>query len=166
MCLNSMFSKRKAYYVPGIISLIGIWTFYFYFRERFISKKETCLSIVVPRDRNDDTRYSTAALLRQIANKKQIQIELDGDCKTNQKKMELIRYEARKLNYTKDTTTVINISLTNEMTYGDVVKLVDLCYADKHKKFALVKKSFLIFGKYPWTPEKYYQRVTDDEFIE
>jgi hypothetical protein len=48
-----------------------------------------------------------------------------------------------------NTMTVINISLTNEITYEDIVKLLDLCYTDKHKRFALIKKSFIIFGEYP-----------------
>jgi hypothetical protein len=75
-----------------------------------------------------------------------VKIELDGDRETNQKKIELIKYEARKLKYTKDTTTVINISLTNETTYSELVQLIDLCYADKHKRFTLIKSllSFLV----------------------
>jgi hypothetical protein len=143
-----MNKTRKLFYVSGIISLIGIWSFYFFFREKFVIKKESYLSLIMPNDVNDNNLFSTGVILRQILYKKQIKIELNGDQETNQKKMELIRYEARKLKYTKDTMTVLNISLTNEIIYGDIVKLLDLCYADKHKRFVLLKKSFIIFGEY------------------
>jgi len=144
-----MNKTKKLFYLPGIISLIGIWSFYFYFKERFIQKKETYLTLAIPKDGNKYGLLSVGSIIKQIVTKKQIKIELNDDVETNQKKMELVKYEARKLKFTKDTMTVINISLTNETTYGDIVKLLDLCYIDKHKRFVLMKKSFLIFGEYP-----------------
>ena len=141
---------RKLYYAPGIISLIGIWAFYFYFQKRFIVKKQVCLSFVVPTDRNYNTpTFSTNYMQNWIAKKKQLRIELTGDREINQKKIELIRYEARKLKYTMDTTTVINIALTKEVKYSELIQLIDMCYIDKHRRFTLIKNSFLIFGEYP-----------------
>ena len=140
---------RKLYYAPGIISLIGIWVFYFCFQNRFRYKPETCLNLVVPKENNKNCQFSTGYVLRLIRSKKQITIELNGDKETNQKKIEFIKYEARKLKYTRDTTTLINITLTNETTYGEFIQLLNLCYADNHKRFALLKKSLIIFGEYP-----------------
>jgi hypothetical protein len=144
-----MQQKTRFLYLPWVISLIGIWVFYFAFKEKFSIKNETCISLAIPKDGNDDKLYSLGAITRQIAHKKQIKIELNADKQTNQKKIELIRYEARKLNYTQDTTTVINIRLTNEVTYNELIQLIDQCYSDKIKRFTLLKNSFIIFGEYP-----------------
>lgn len=152
---HPIFMKRgkKLYYAPGVISLIGIWSFYFHFQNRFKSRPETSLIINVPKENNNYFQYSTGYFKKLIASKKQIKLELNEDRETNQKKIEFIKYEARKIKYTKDTNSVISISLTNETTYGEFVKLLNLCYADDHKLFVLFKKSFLIFGEYPPTPK-------------
>lgn len=74
---------------------------------------------------------------------------MNEDKYTNQKKLNFIRYEARKIKYTKDTTSVINIAITNEVTYSEILQIIDMCYEDDHKMFTLLKKRFIIFGEYP-----------------
>lgn len=150
-----MSKGKKLYYIPGIISLIGIWVFYFSFQKRFTSKKhEGYLSFYVPNDDSSNPyRFSTNAIMRTISKKKQIRIVLNEDRKTNQKKIDFIRYEARRLKYTQDTTAVIVITLTNETSYAELVQLIDMCHEDKHRQFTLAKRLFIIFGEYPPKPE-------------
>ena len=100
-------------------------------------------------DGNSLSLFSSLYVLNLIKNKKQIQAELDDDKLTNQKKLSFIQYEARKLKYSKDTNSVINISLTNEVSYSEVLQLFNICFEDGHKRFALLKNRFIIFGEYP-----------------
>ena len=102
-------------------------------------------------DGNSLSLFSSLYVLNLIKNKKQIQAELDDDKLTNQKKLSFIQYEARKLKYSKDTNSVINISLTNEVSYSEVLQLFNICFEDGHKRFALLKNRFIIFGEYPST---------------
>jgi hypothetical protein len=75
-------------------------------------------------------RFSSYWIEKQIKNKKQIVLTSDADEKTNRKKFVLIKYEAGKIKYTQDTSTVLRIRFTNNITYGPIVRLIDLCYAD------------------------------------
>lgn len=98
-----------------------------------------------PKDGNDPYKYTTGTILRSINNKKKIKFELDDDPETNQKKMEMIRHEARKLKYTEDTTAVIWVSLSQYINYGNFIELLNLCYADDHRRFVLIRNVFIIY---------------------
>lgn len=107
------------------------------------------ISFAVPNDKPDYFIFSSAYIMSRVKSKKQVQVELNEDKYTNQKKLNFIRYEARKIKYTKDTTSVINIAITNEVTYSEILQIIDMCYEDDHKMFTLLKKRFIIFGEYP-----------------
>jgi biopolymer transport protein ExbD len=146
-----MTAGRKLYYAPGMISLIGLFIFFNWSMQKFNPQPQTYLTINVPRENSDksDYRYSIDGIEKQLKKKKQIQLTLDADEKTNERKFELIKYEARKLKYTQDTSTVLRIRFTNDITYGTLVRLINLCYAEGHKRFVLLKNSFVIYGEYP-----------------
>jgi biopolymer transport protein ExbD len=146
-----MTGGRKLYYAPGMISLIGLLIFLKWSIQKFQPRQYSYLSLNVPSENRDmsNYRFSSYWIEKQLKKKKQIQLTLDDDEKTNQKKFELIKYEARKLKYTQDTSTVLRIKFTNDITYGTIVRLIDLCYTDGHKRFVLLKNSFVIFGEFP-----------------
>ena len=77
-------------------------------------------TLVFPKDSGTPFQFTLGYLLNTIKEKKKISIELNEDKFTNQKKIEFIRYEARKLKYTKDTSTIVDISFTNQLTYGEL----------------------------------------------
>ena len=110
------------------------------------------MSINVPKDKIGLHYFSNFSILNQIQKKKKIKIELNEDNYTNQKKFELIRNEARKLKYTKDTSSVIDISLTNKINYEVILQLFIICQEDEHHMYSLLRNRYIIFGEYP--PEK------------
>jgi hypothetical protein len=93
--------------------------------------------------------------LSYISSKNRIKLELNGDGELNAKKLELIKYEARKLKFTKDTNTVIDVTLTTETKYKEFIKLLYICNEDKHKRFVLVENRFVIFGALVAPKKKY-----------
>jgi hypothetical protein len=149
--LKNMAFKRRFNYCCRVIALV--WLFYSLIscQGKTPPNDYTTYSFVVPRNNkpNDPATYilSTKWIEDIIRKKKQIKITLDEDRITNQKKIALIRYEARKLKYTQDTTTIIRVNLTDETTYGELLQLIKLCNEDKHKRYALLKRSFVIFGE-------------------
>lgn len=149
--LQTMTVRRKLYYIMGLISLIGLFISFKLSIHNIQSKQYSYISINVPNETRDKSHYlfSSYWIEKQIENKNQIQLTLDADEKNNQKKLELIKYEARKLKYTQDTSTVLRIKFTKDTIYGTLVQLIDLCYTDQHKRFVLLKNSFVIFGEYP-----------------
>ncbi len=143
-----MTAGRKLYYAPGMISVIGMLTFLIWSLSKFEPKQYGLLPFNVPTE-DKNSPYSIYQIEERIKMKKQIQLTLDADDETNEKKMEIIKYEARKLKYTQDTSAVLRVRFTDDITYGLLVRLIDLCHVDGHKRFVLLKNSFVIFGEYP-----------------
>lgn len=147
-----MFRNLKLIYWPGIITICGLIFFIFCQFKRVLAKREFVITYFAPTDiRPHDwsTIFSKYALADEIKKKRKIQLTLDDDKFTNKKKIKLIRYEAQKLKFTNDSSAVISITLTDEVTYGEFVSLLDLCQMDDHRRFAAFDDKFVIFGNFP-----------------
>jgi hypothetical protein len=143
----------KLLYVPGLISLIGLLIMLPSFYKRNMPVKEYCITMFMPKDCNGDqdwtVYYSTCGIEKEIKRKKQIKFTLDNNEKDNKRKMEMIRYESLKLKYTTDTSTVVLVDLTDSITYGNFMSIVDICVEDGHKRYASWDNKFVIFGEWP-----------------
>jgi biopolymer transport protein ExbD len=135
-----------------IAFLSNTWILQYNIQSAYLPKFKT-IQINFPRDKRKPYLFSCFSLSDQIKTKKKIKVEIDGERLINQKKIELIRYEARKLKYTGDTTTVMDITFTKEANYGEVLQLLNICYEDHHKKFAFLGNRLIIFGEYPSLPK-------------
>ena len=115
--------------------------------------KEYCITMFMPKDCNGDidctVYYGTCCIEKEIKRKKQIKFTLDNNEKDNKRKMEMIRYESLKLKYTEDTSTVVLLTLSDSISYGEYVSILDMCDYDGHKRFASWDNKFVIFGEYP-----------------
>ena len=74
---------------------------------------------------------------------------LDGNKEENERKLDMIRYEALKLKFIEDTSTVILVNFTNDAFYADFVSLINICIEDKHKHYHLLNDKFVIFEEKP-----------------
>ena len=88
-------------------------------------------------------------MLEEISHKKIILVELKGNTEEDRKRFEFIRQEARRLEYTCDTTSVIDVCFLKESTYGQFVYLTDMMQEDKHKRYGIAGDDFYIFGENP-----------------
>jgi len=143
----------KLLYVPGLISLIGLLVAIPSFYKKVIPIKEYCLTLFIPPDCKKDRpmghEFSSCYIERIISKKKKLQFTLNENGEESKIKMGVIRYEALKLKYTMDTSTVILITLSDSISYGEVISLYDLCEYDKHKRYASWDNKFVIFGEWP-----------------
>jgi hypothetical protein len=153
LCLLSMGRTKKLFYVPGLISLVGIFIALPSFHQKNKPTKENCLTLFIPSDGRKDHSmeypFSSCYFERVINKKKKIQFTLNEDGEENKIKMSLIRYEALKLKYTEDTSTVILITLSDSISYGELISLYDMCGYDKHTRYASWDNKFVIFGEPP-----------------
>ena len=140
-------------YVPGLISLIGLLIMLPSFYKRNMPVKEYCITMFMPKDCNGDKdwilQYAKCNIEKEIKRKKQIKFTLDNNEKDNKTKMEMIQYESLKLKYTADTSTVVLVELTDSITYGNFISIVDMCIEDGHKHYASWDNKFVIFGELP-----------------
>ena len=143
----------KLLYVPGLISLIGLLVALPSFYKKVIPIKEYSLTLFIPtdckKDRSMGSEFSSCYIESIISKKKKLQFTLNENGDENKIKKSLIRYEALKLKYTMDTSTVILITLSDSISYGEVISLYDLCEYDKHKRYASWDNKFVIFGEWP-----------------
>ena len=152
-CLCIMATRKKLYYAPGMISLLGL--LFILPRQYEIPDSGPIRAIVynVPRINNSEyyDAFSTNSILHAMKGKMKLNFQLTGDRETNRKKLGVIQYEARKLYYTFNKNTVIFIQFTEDLPYGDFFKLLDICYTDSIRRFAGWDNCFVIFG---WEPPK------------
>jgi len=147
-----MFRNLKLIYSPGLISLLALLIFLCFGLKRVIPKRESFITYFAPKDTrpHDWSKiFSKYIIIDEIKKKRKIQITLDDDRFTNKKKINLIRYEAQKIKFTNDYSAVVLITLTNEITYGEFVSLLNICQMDDHKRFAAFDDKFVIFGNTP-----------------
>jgi hypothetical protein len=156
-------AMRKLYYAPGIITLVGLlfllpWCF-----KKIVPKKQTLLKFYVPKKQGGPDQFSETYTSEYISPKKKLKVILDGDKLTNLKKLDLIRYEARKLKYSCDTSSIILLNFTDEFSYGDFIKLLDQCKQDSIRRYSILGNGFVIFGEAP--PKKAEIKYAHPDFI-
>lgn len=141
--------NRKIFYAPGIVSLFGqVFIILFCFNPTTpTQRKETVIKHYLPSDNSKDFFSGYTLLEKGIKGKKLIQLELTDEITEDNKKVDFIQSEARRLKFTHDTTTVIKIYLSDEITYGRFVELINIMLKDNHKRYALWKNYFYIFGE-------------------
>jgi hypothetical protein len=144
---------KKLFYVPGLISLFGILIALPSFYKKTKPIKEHCLTLFMPADCKEDCpmeyQFSSCQLEKDIIKRKKIRFTLNENSEENKRKIEVIRYEALKLKYTQDTASVILITLSDSISYGEFISLRDICEYDKHKRYASWNNKFVIFGEWP-----------------
>jgi len=152
--------RRRIYYVPGLISIIGLpILLFFYCHKGTISL--TCLKVNLPTDRKDDPdilRFSKEAVYKSLKRKKIITIDLDverfyeGDNRTQyvfNQKLHFISQEIERLEFTNDTSTVLKVQFGANNTYGDFVWVLNQLFLYKIKRYAFVDDNFYVYADPP-----------------
>jgi hypothetical protein len=137
----------KAKLISDVVRLIGLCAFLlfliFYVRPVFLHPAQTTVLKFygLPTDTHI---FSPAKYFKDLSKKHFLKLELTGDPVVDNKKMEIIKYEERKMKYTNDTRQVIVVQLGKELSYGKFVELLDMVKGDDHKKYFEWNNSFYI----------------------
>ena len=94
-------------------------------------------------------QFSTSEILQEWKkqHKKIIQIDLTGDEEEDKRRFDFIRTEARRLEYTCDTTTILKIHFTDKNTYDQFAELLNILHKDRHKRYTFFRDDFYILGE-------------------
>jgi hypothetical protein len=93
-------------------------------------------------------------MLKVISDKKSISVDLTTDSTENQKRLDFIQFEARRLKYTKDRNEVIKVFIPDSSKYGTFLKLLYIMNEDQQKHYFEYQNWFYIFGEITFkTPE-------------
>src|ERR1700722_1597325 len=158
--------RRRLYYVPGLISIIGlpILLFFYWPKETVIP---TYLKFYLPTDRKDDPgliRFSKGNVYKSLEGKKITTIDIDvekfneDDSRTQYlfyQKLHFMSQEIERLEFTNDTSTVLKIQFGTNNTYGDFVWMLNQIVLYKVKRYALVDNNFYVFADPPLDHRSY-----------
>lgn len=82
-----------------------------------------------------------------------ITVRLTGDISEDNRRLDFVRTEARRLAYTCDTTHILKVHFISENTYGQFIQLASMLHADRHKRYTFYNDDFYILGEPPPTDE-------------
>ncbi len=117
-------------------------------------KKQTVIKYYLPSEDPSNSFSGFRVIDQAVKEKKVIHVSLSGDVVEDDKRINFIQLEARRLKYTCDTSVIIEIYIPDSITYGRFVELVNIMLKDGHKRYALWKQHFYIFGEAPPAAEK------------
>jgi hypothetical protein len=158
--------KRKLYYVPGLISLLGLPVLLY-----FLGPREppilTAVKIYLPNDNlNPDQpemiRFSKWYVYQSLKYKKIVSVDLDDVSPDNidelyrfrhLKKMDFISNEIARREFTHDTSSVFKIEFGNYCTYSDFVWVLNLTRLYDVKRFVFIDDAYYLFTNPPPPPE-------------
>lgn len=166
--------KKKLFYVPGLISLIGLPVLLFLFPVEvpiFRNSIKMNLPSDDTRKREDNSipRFDKADLQRNLLRKKIEHVYLnhydsysiDFEQYFLNRELTFIGNEMERLQFTHDTSTVLQVSFGDENTYGQFIYLLNLTILDQFRRYALYDDDLYIFPNPPPPPPCH---MISDEF--
>ena len=147
--------RKKIFYVPGIISLLGLATFALLYSPK-PPQRLHAMSLFLPHEGHYDTlsRFSAQGFLRKIKGKTHVEIDLNEVYPTwqsllFQRRQAFITREIERIQFTHDTNTVLRIHLGANNTYGHFIWLLDQATLSGLKHYVLIDDNFYFMANPP-----------------
>ena len=147
--------RKKIFYVPGMISLLGLTAFaLLYSPKPPLRSYVQRLSIPYDGPGNALRRFSAQAFLREIKGKIHVEIDLNEVYPINQsalfqRRQAFIIREIERIQFTHDTNTVLKIHLGGNNTYGHFMWLLDQATLIGLKHYVLIDDNFYFMANPP-----------------
>ena len=162
-CIFIRVKRKRIYYVPGIISLIGLPILVLLFLHRDhqpiqpVSKR---IKFFLPSDRPDEpyiSRFSKQNFLNRIKGKKVLEIDLNEPADSNrtfimERKRAFITRKIEELQFLHDTTAVVKVDFDDINTFSDFMWILMEAKAYQLKTYAYFDNSFYLLGTPPPAP--------------
>jgi hypothetical protein len=155
---------KKLFYVPGLISLIGLPILLLLFGPEE-EVRQTAVRLFMPYDEPKDeeaAKFSKATVYESIKGKNIIAIhgeETQYDQLEHfryNRKMNFIGSELERLQFTHDTNAVLKVEFDEENAYGDFVHVLNLAILYRVRRYTFVDNSLFLFPDPHPTHQKIY----------
>lgn len=138
----------KLLFLVAFIFFAGFYVFMNVKQANATVKNDKGLKLYLPgKNKGYNYQFSSEFVLKKVAEKKKIRVELTGETSQDLQRLQFIRQLARQLQFTHDMGTVLHVHFSNSCNYGQFVSLADMMAADQHKLYAIVDNDFYIFGE-------------------
>jgi len=162
--------KRKLFYVPGLISIIGLPVLLFFMGPKD-KVYERVIRLNLPTDKKDTPgilTFSREGFYRSIKGKKIISIDMeepqysipDYDEQANyrmDRKFHFITREVERMQFTHDTSTILAACLGAVNTYGDLIRLINHARLYNMKRYVYVDDCMFFLANPP--PVHYKENI-------
>jgi hypothetical protein len=145
----------KLYYVPGFISLLALPVVLLVIHPED-PVRHNCIRMLLPTDEKpagENVKYSRYSVLEAIAGKRITTVEfwynpdyIELDAFSYHAKLDFVRREIERMNFTHDTMSVLKVELGDGITYGDFVRILNCIIIYRVKRYALVDNSLYVFA--------------------
>jgi|SRR6185312_5280827 len=153
-------NRKRIYYVPGMISLIGLPILIFillYQGHEPVQLSPKRFKVFLPSahpDKPNIMRFSEQNFLRKIKGKKVLEIDLNEPSGSNRtfimdRKRSFICRKLEELQFLHDTTAVLKVDFGRTDTFSDFVWVLLQAKAYQLKIFAYFDNSFYLLGTPP-----------------
>ena len=145
--------RKKIYYVPGLISLLGLSIICVLIvikgsQPRPHDQRPYRLLIPSP-NKLPNLSFSENAFLQNIKRKKTFEVDLD---ELDTLKRSFIKRKIEDLQYLHDTTAIVKVNFLDSNTFGDFMWLLTQMHTYKVKRYAFFNNTFYILGNEPPAP--------------
>jgi len=151
--------RKKLYYIPGLISLIGLPILLFFMNPEDPEEK-TCVKLFLPSDekpKDGNIKFSKYGVYDLVKKKKLTTIYLDEyigfddsqELYLSNTKLSFIQREIERLEFTNDTSSVLKVEFDKQATYGQFIWLMNQTMLYHVRRFALVDNEFYLFANPP-----------------
>jgi hypothetical protein len=156
-------TMKKIYYLPGIISLLGLPVLLFIWGPPD-PPDQTVLKLNLPSEKRASKgmiAFNNQYVYQMLSHKKITRVDLynewsvRGEQFLNSQQFIFIKREIERLQFTHDTTAALNIQFASNSTYGDFVWAINLAVLYEVKRYALVGNNLYFFANDP--PPKPYE---------
>jgi hypothetical protein len=164
--------KKKIYYRPGMISLIGlpllVWICLLPHRPQQHWYYRQPLRLLLPSDKRNTYGYSKFSVLREIRGKKILDVDLNEtwppgpDSLFQEQRKDFIMKTILELQLLHDTSTVLKVDFGENNRYGDFIWLINKAHPYMVRRYAFFDDSFYLFANprpHPTPPDSTFSPI-------
>ncbi|HTE12311.1 MAG TPA: hypothetical protein VK645_15110 [Chitinophagaceae bacterium] len=155
--------KKKLYYLPGLISIIGLPVLLFFLGPAD-PVYQNCIRLNLTSDAKDTigiSRFTKDYVYKSIEGKKLETPFLNGIEQNSgnehfvyiqNKKLRFITNEIERLKFAADTNTVLKIQFGEDCAYGNFIWVLNHALIYDFKRYALINNELYFFSSKPFIP--------------
>jgi hypothetical protein len=149
-------TRKKKYYLPGLISLVCLPIIFLFFLPQD-KPQPVLIRFFLPKDEPDYRELSISKYKVWAYVKKKKQVTIQCEFKDNSQlaeyrkaaKFDYIRRQIEHLSFSNDTNSVLKIELSDGSSYGDFVQILNDILIYDVKRYALTDNTLYVFANEP-----------------
>lgn len=148
-------TRRKKYYVPGVISLLGLPILLWIYTPH-LKPRPRVLSMFFPYEGPDTSlyRFSKYSFLQEIKTKKLLCVDLNDPTPSRNRdlyarKLNFISQEIGRLQFLYDTSMALKIKFGDSNTYGQFIWLVNQAKIYQVRRYTFFDAAFYLLANRP-----------------